>query len=262
MDHYSGGYTQSGGTPGSSSFNREDRSEASQALRPVTIAQLLRAEQTHTDSNWTLEGHELGQVTVVARCTKASQQATNWVFALDDGTSSLEARKWNNNPDDNWDHIQPDDYVRVSGNLKVFGGNSKRFLNASYVRKIEDTMYEPQFHILEVIYVHRCLTEGEPGSGGVKAERPNVSGTSAYSGAARSTGGPDKYAQLPEMQKRIVKFMLEAEPSDDGISVSEIVSGLRTGGHTADAISSALDSLLDEGHVYTTLDDAHFQLSD
>jgi replication factor A2 len=84
------------------------------------------------------------------------------------------------------------------------------------------------------------------------------------------------------MQKRIVKFMLEAEPSDDGISVSEIVSGLRTGGHTADAIrydlisflfllyecdmnvflSSALDSLLDEGHVYTTLDDAHFQLSD
>jgi hypothetical protein len=57
--------------------------------------------------------------------------------------------------------LRPDDYVRVSGNLKVFGGNSKRFLNASYVRKIEDTMYEPQFHILEVIYVHRCLTEGE-----------------------------------------------------------------------------------------------------
>lgn len=38
------------------------RSETSHSLRPVTIAQLVRATQPHADAEWTIEGAEVGQV--------------------------------------------------------------------------------------------------------------------------------------------------------------------------------------------------------
>ncbi len=38
------------------------RSETSHSLRPVTVAQLVRATQPHADAEWTIEGSEVGQV--------------------------------------------------------------------------------------------------------------------------------------------------------------------------------------------------------
>ena len=38
------------------------RSETSHSLRPVTVAQLVRATQPHADAEWTIDGSEVGQV--------------------------------------------------------------------------------------------------------------------------------------------------------------------------------------------------------
>lgn len=49
------------------------------------------------------------------------------------------------------------DFVRVSGQLKVFG--HKRYINATHVRKIVD-FHEVYYHLLEVMAVTRTLEVG------------------------------------------------------------------------------------------------------
>jgi replication factor A2 len=48
-----------------SEVNQTKRSETSHSLRPVTIAQLMKATQPHADAEWTIEGSEIGQVSKV-----------------------------------------------------------------------------------------------------------------------------------------------------------------------------------------------------
>jgi len=47
-----------------------------------------------SDSEWKVEEHEIGQVTVVGQVLSVNVQATNTVYVLDDGTGRIEARNW------------------------------------------------------------------------------------------------------------------------------------------------------------------------
>ena len=86
----------------------------------------------------------------------------------------------------------------------------------------------------------------------------------------------EPYAHLPAIQRRIVEFMMNQSQQNEGIHVGAIARHIGGEAHAIRYVSwilspvgrtlnlvcsEALDRLMDEGHVYTTIDDSHFALS-
>lgn len=88
----------------------------------------------------------------------------------------------------------------------------------------------------------------------------------------------DQYSNLPALQRDIVRFILSQPPQDEGVHVAVIAKAIGASGEDARKIrfvlfccsvyisinhrsSDALDKLMDDGHVFTTIDDSHFNVS-
>ncbi|CAA7271641.1 unnamed protein product [Cyclocybe aegerita] len=257
-----GGYLQ-GGSPFSQSGSPGGvrRTEISNSLRPFTIAQLNKATQAHTDAEWRVDDVEVGQVTVVAQVVTINRQATNCVYLIDDGTGQIEARHWVDSNEDEgskWGGIQEQRYVRVTGGLKAFG--KKRYINTIHIRDVKDP-HEIYFHTLETITVSLIHERGPPNQNAQQKADGSGSSMNAYSAQAASGGLSDQFAHLPPLQRAILKFIIDQPPRDEGIHVALIAKAIGASPEDANKIGAALDKLMDEGHVYTTIDDSHFNVS-
>ncbi|THU87265.1 replication protein A subunit RPA32, partial [Dendrothele bispora CBS 962.96] len=253
-----------GGSPGGGSI---ERTELSHSIRPLTAAQFWKATQSHTDAEWQVDGIEIGQVTIVGQVVTINRQATNCQYSIEDGTASIEARHWmETNSDDNakWGHIEENTYVRVTGNLKAF--SNRRYINAISIRPIDDP-HELYFHLLECIYVTMMLKHGSPtglGDNAQAGQNANMnSSVSAYTAqpSGRSDANPE-YARLPPLQRQIIEIILQRpERHDEGVHITTIVKALDGPKAEANNISDAIDHLMDAGHIFTTSDDQHYQVS-
>ncbi|KAG6336409.1 hypothetical protein ID866_2682 [Astraeus odoratus] len=263
-DHYGGGYMTGGspygggGSPGG--FGR--KSEISHSLRPLTIHQVLTASQAHPDADWMLDDTEIGQVTIVAHISSVQSQATNSQYILDDGSGRIEARRWvDSSVEDNSERlgIVEGAYVRVSGSLKMFG--DKKYINASHIRPIKSP-HEIYFHILEAMTATLMWERGPPPRPGQNAQdivpKAHQSAASAYSAQSHHIADNDQFAYLPKLHHSIITFMQSQPPSDAGVHVSAIA---RAVGGDAVSISDALDKLLDEGLVFSTIDESHYKVA-
>ncbi|KAF8077881.1 replication protein A subunit RPA32 [Lyophyllum atratum] len=257
-DYGGGGGFLQGGSPysaaGSPGGGRNK--EASHSLRPLTVAQVLKATQAHADAEWTIDDSEIGQVTLVGQVVTIQSQTTNCVYWMDDGTGRIEARHWVDSTSEEdsgkWGGIEETMFVRVTGTLKTFG--SKRYINATHIRVATDP-HEVYFHILEAIAVTLMVDRGA--SSGASA--PGVA-VSAYTSHQPASNAPDQYSHLPALQQKIVRFISTQPRSEEGVHVSSIARATGSAGD-AEKISDALDKLMDEGLVYSTIDDSHFNLS-
>ncbi|KAF9562546.1 replication protein A subunit RPA32 [Agrocybe pediades] len=256
-----------GGSPFSASGSPGGmrRTEISNSLRPFTVAQLVRATQAHTDAEWRVDDVEIGQTTIVGQVVSIQKQTTNCVYTIDDGTGVIEARQWldasNEDEAKKWEDIQEQQYVRVTGGLKSFG--KKRYVNATHIRGIKDS-HEIYFHILEAIAVSLILERGAPSSAGaaaLKKTEATTGGMSAYSAQNANSTRHDQYAHLTELQQAIIHFILDQPPREEGIHVAQIAKAIGANADDARKIGNALDALMDEGHVFTTIDDSHFSVS-
>ncbi|PPQ73019.1 hypothetical protein CVT26_014667 [Gymnopilus dilepis] len=262
-----GGYLQ-GGSPFSASGSPGGmrKTEISNSLRPFTILQLNQATQAHTDAEWRVDDVEIGQVTVVGQVVSVQKQTTNSVYSIDDGTGRIEARQWiDSSSDDDSSKtgaIEEQQYVRVTGGLKSFG--KKRYINATHIRPIKEP-HEVYFHILETIAVTLILERGPPNNPNVASPNKMVQNTgtniSAYSGQSAQPAIQDQYSHLPALQRDIVRFIQNQPHEDEGVHVAVIAKAIGASGEDARKISDALDKLMDEGLVFTTIDDSHFSVS-
>ncbi|EDR14860.1 uncharacterized protein LACBIDRAFT_244225, partial [Laccaria bicolor S238N-H82] len=223
------------------------------SLRPLTIAQLNKATQAHTDAEWQVDGMEIGQVTIVGHVSSIQAQTTNCVYVIDDGTGRIEARHWSvffpRLPFQSINEVREKTYVRVTGGLKTFG--SKRYINTTHVRPSKDP-HEVYFHILEAITVTLTLERGPVSPRGADSTMANYTNLSAPIG--------DEYSHRPKLEQDICRFIAEQPANDAGIHVAAIARAVGGGGD-AHRISDALDKLMDDGLVFTTIDDSHFNLS-
>ncbi|THG98963.1 hypothetical protein EW026_g3304 [Hermanssonia centrifuga] len=260
-----GGYLASPvGSTGGSPGGAPRRTGASHSLRPVTIKQLIGATQAHADAEWHIDDMEVGQVTVVAVAVSINAQTTNSVYWLDDGTGRIEARHWVDMSSGEGDSekfgIKENTYIRVMGSLKSFG--NKRYINATHLRPVEDR-HEIFFHGLDCMTATLTLEKGpppRPGQPQTAAAAARTPGTSAYTAQSHGASANDQFSHLPAIQRNIVNFIL-AQPMDvrdNGVHVAAIARAI---GGDAQSISGALDKLMDEGHVYTTIDESHFNVS-
>ena len=71
-------------------------------------------------------------------------------------------------------------------------------------------------------------------------------------------GANDPYAHLPTLQKGIIHYILRQPHRHDGVHVQDIAKAVHG---DATSISAALELLMDEGHVFTTRDESHFDVS-
>ena len=66
-----------------------------QSLIPTTIKQLKNAPGASAgEASFTIDGHDLYQVTIVGLITQAEEQATNLQYTIDDGTGTIMIKMW------------------------------------------------------------------------------------------------------------------------------------------------------------------------
>ncbi|KAJ7285762.1 hypothetical protein C8J57DRAFT_1168452 [Mycena rebaudengoi] len=239
------------------------KSAASQSLRPVTIAQIRKAVQMHSEAEWTVDDTPIGQITVVGEIYLHKVFTTNRTFGIDDGTGRMEAKMWIDTADDKrndtWRGLDVTDspnardehmYVRVTGSIKTHNG--KRHIVASNIRVVKDPN-EVYFHILEVISVNIVLQKGMPTGAG--QEQGTARTDSAYAVQTRPANAASLFSPLAD---QIVQYLTSLPPNSDGFFVGDIARALNA---NPTDLSDTVDRLIDEGHVFTTVDDSHIQLA-
>lgn len=190
---------------------------ARNTLRPVTIAQIRSAQQSHADADFKIDGVDVGQLTFVAVVRNISRNATNVSFNVEDGTGSIDVRQWlDSNSDDTGkaSEIASNQYVRVLGTIKSFQG--KKSISSGHMRVVPD-YNEVLFHKLEAVWVHLQLTgAGGAGAGATMNANTNVDMDS-------NGGGGDFSAITSPVQRKIAQAIsMLAGPDSEGITAKEV----------------------------------------
>ncbi|KAI8913897.1 replication protein A, subunit RPA32 [Powellomyces hirtus] len=255
-----GGFFSPGGISASqeSPSARGRGTSTNQSLRPVTIKMLLEAKQLVPDSPFVIDENELSLCTLIGQIKSINQQSTNITYILHDSTGSIEVKKWIQSDETDYDAAQRDSchvgsYVRIFGHLRVF--QNKRSLLIFNIRPIAGAD-EISFHLLEVMYVHRMLIKGMDNSGGAHAPMDQNSVYAAGNG--NGVGGAEMAVndKLPPLHQQVLNFAKQYTHLDEGAAKSDIVQRLR--GQASEAtIRDAVQDLLNDGMMYTTVDEDH-----
>ncbi|KAI1103113.1 replication protein A, subunit RPA32 [Jackrogersella minutella] len=246
-----------GGSQGGSTKHPSDES-----LRPVTIKQIIDAEQAFgSDGTFRIDGVDITQVTFVGMVRQISPQTTNITYRLDDGTGVVEVKQWLD-PDKQESEsasraaFQEEQYVRVWGRLKSFG--NKRHVGAHVIKPVTD-FNEVNYHLLEASYVHIFFTVGGGLSGGAAggAVGGGGDGNAAEDDSMFVENNDAAFLRTASARAKKMYQYLNQSKSNEGTNIHTIA---RDTGLTIQDAMTAAEELLNNGKVYTTLDDETFAL--
>jgi len=256
-----GGFMSGAGGYSNDSPSTGAKKAANNSLRPVTIRQILDADQPHADADFCLDGVDLGQLSFVAIVRNVSRNATNVSYSVEDGTGTIEVRQWLDSQSDDSEktsEISQNTYVRILGTVKSF--QSKRSISVGHIRPVTD-FNEVFFHKLEAAYVHLQLTRGGPGGA---APKSNANSASDYSFAAGGGGGGNdsSFADLSNpLQRKIMEALsaLLPDAGEDGVHVGQIKRRVTQGAsnYSDQQITDAIDELQNEGYLYQSANEDH-----
>ncbi|RKP27672.1 hypothetical protein SYNPS1DRAFT_8759, partial [Syncephalis pseudoplumigaleata] len=156
-----GGFlTSPGGDMSGSQSGFAEKVRESQSIRPLTIRQVLAAEASkQADGSFSIDGHPISLITLVALLRNRDRQSSFYSFLLDDATGSVDAQLWANDadPDDGDKDAQVNEipYVRIYGQIRVFNGTSR--VTVIRIQPVTDRN-EITMHMLEAVYAHLFFT--------------------------------------------------------------------------------------------------------
>jgi len=224
-------------------------------VRPVTIKQMIEAQQPHPDSEFKIDGSEVTQLSFIGQIHKIESQATNHTYTLDDGTGVIEAKQWIDVEREAAKTLPKEgEYVHVWGRLKAF--NNKRTIGVHTLRPVAD-FNEVSYNFLEATAVHLYFVRGPPaGAGDVKNEggAQGMFVDSFGGGAAPQTNGGGKKlpASLSATAKKVFNLLQSSPQNNEGLHVNMIATQLNM---QPNDVFKAGDELLADGLIYTTVDD-------
>ncbi|CCT65129.1 related to single-stranded DNA binding protein 30K chain [Fusarium fujikuroi] len=250
----SGGFFAGGSQQGSQG-GTGGKSYQDESLRPVTIKQILDAEEAYAGADFKIDGSPVTQITFVGQIRKIQPQPTNITLNIDDGTGMIEVKKWIDvdKQDDADPGFEVESHVRIWGRLKSF--NNKRHVGAHVIRPVAD-FNEVNYHMLEAAYVHLYFTKGPlGGQGGANGDGDSMfvdGGGYNDNGGGNAGQAPTKLAGCSGLAKKMFNFMNDTPGGNEGVHLNVITNS--TGMSVRDALTAA-DELLGQGLVYTTVDD-------
>ncbi|CCA74860.1 related to RFA2-DNA replication factor A, 36 kDa subunit [Serendipita indica DSM 11827] len=268
-----GGYASQGSPHGAGTERKQ-----TQSLRPLSIRQVLLAEQgSHTETDYTLDGVTLSMISIVGQIINHTSQTTSDVYKINDGSAEIEARHWNDSKGTDSMDMESDEspllnkFVKITGTIRTF--QERRHINAIIVRALDDPM-EAYFHYTEAIAMAMLAKFGPPNGSGSSLGAPMTGGASAsdYSrqGTSRQTNEVDSmYAHLAVLDRGIIRFIKDNPPTSEGYHVRQIIKAVKplvneetskTGEDPADAFAAAIQRLIEEGLLFSTLDEHHYNL--
>ncbi|RKO92132.1 hypothetical protein BDK51DRAFT_28469 [Blyttiomyces helicus] len=260
-----GGGSQGAGSPS----DRGKGGNKPQSLRPLTIKQFHGAKQSTPDQPFVVSDHELSQVSIIGRINSVQTLATHIIYVLDDGTGTVEVKKFLDASDDqDFEAAQRDEYhegtcVKVIGSVRAF---SNRMNIVVFNMRPVDSIDEVTFHMLDAIHTHLQLTRGP--LGGPPAAEPQATSSSRPS-TTYENSAYQQYQQhesratdgFTNIQRQIVEFARRFSHTAEGAYIPEAVHALRAHGSEKE-IRDAINWLQEEGNLYAVADDDHFKTTD
>ncbi|GJQ10096.1 hypothetical protein GpartN1_g4854.t1 [Galdieria partita] len=232
--------------------------DRNQALQPVSLIQLVRATQEHPDDAFRVNNTPLRNVTFVGYIVKFDELSTNLCYQIEDGTATMEVRLYMlDNDSEHQAHkreaLQPGVWVRAFGSLREFNG--ERSVKAYHIQPVED-MNEILFHRLQVIQVYLQQTHGTANKSNQALNSSNANGIPTEQFEPFTDNMND--CSFSPIQQSVLSTIRHISRDYRGTSAEEIVANLKQQFAPKD-IHEAIHFLMDEGHIYTTIDENHYQ---
>ncbi|KAL7531603.1 hypothetical protein ACHAWF_003839 [Thalassiosira exigua] len=241
---------------------------------PITIAMARGASVVDSGCNRALkdalkDGRPLRTVTLVA-AVRSCEVSSNDEFVIDveDGTGSMQAEvRFNEGGQSAQERMlsevcKEQTYVRIIGQLEDFGG--QRRILATDVRSLSSGN-ELTDHFLDVKQSYDKHQE-------TQRQDPTMRGVGIAAGSTRlNNGSPGRNILMPSRMlpiglffERLHAAVMEilqnnGADSDSGVSVEDIVRNVSPLGFSAGEVRHAMIHLSNEGHIYSTIDEDHYQ---
>ncbi|PQQ01703.1 replication protein A 32 kDa subunit B-like isoform X1 [Prunus yedoensis var. nudiflora] len=234
------------------SFNTSKNRDV-QTLLPLTVKQIKDAfVSANEKSEFVIDGVDVNNVTLVGMVRDKVGRITDVAFILDDGTGRLNCNKWFDEAIDanEMERILDGMYVRVHGRLKSFQG--KKTLNVFSIRPVND-YNEIASHFIECIYVHVYNSRLQKAhvDVGVTTQPHMTIPTNQFSG---------QYSFDGQSSTEVKVLEILSQPSylarEEGAHLDDIARQLKI---PVNDLMLAVDNLVQEGKVYSTVDDFHFK---
>lgn len=219
----------------------------------------MGAVQQHKDDAFSVDGHELNQVSVVGTVKSVTKLSTNITLVISDNTGEVDVRQWLDSGDNQQDFHQGMS-IKVVGHVREF--QEKRSILAFKILVVADPQ-EAVYHNLLATYVHLYHRFGPlPEGGAAPAAEHHLGGggaSSAYQAPAAHGHAAGPSSGAAELQKAVMAYV-KSTTGSSGAAKGDIEKALK---HLAsvDAIDAAIDHLCMEGALYSTIDDSHYKSS-
>ncbi|XP_024019745.1 replication protein A 32 kDa subunit B [Morus notabilis] len=222
-----------------------------QALLPLTVKQINDAIMPGNEkSEFLIDGVDVNNVKLVGIICDRVGRVSDVTFMLDDGTGRIDCNKWFHEAVDanEMEGILDGMYVCAHGRLKSFQG--KRSLNVFSIRPVED-YNEIASHFIECIYVHVYNNRSRKLHGGANTQ-PQVTNPINQSFGQSNTDASKS------IEEKVLDFLHHPMclAREEGASIDYIINQLKI---PHDKITIAIENLVREGNVYSTVDDNHFK---
>ncbi len=252
---YGGGSSQA---DPSSAQGRTRKPYDEQTLIPATIRMVRRAHPDTAGGDGGLvlqDGRKVSMVKIVAAVRSVEDTSTNVVYTLEDGTGLIEARKW---LDDNecsalqelrQETLKEHIYLKIIGQVKEYEG--KVIIVANSIRPISSGN-ELSHHMLDVVYSAERYKRGDSIVAVTSSSAIQFSSQQVISGVGDSEN-PLKTAVLN-------LFKNHEDVSGSGLHKEVCINELN-GLYPEAEIRKMIESLSEEGHIYSTVSDDYFQFA-
>lgn len=274
-----GGFDSSGdtGTPsrGGSSDGKPRRNYDEQTLIPVTVKMITTAlgDPNGGDALSLKDGRPLHMVKLVAAVRSHEERSTNVFIDVEDGTGFTQIKVWINEGDEcsaitqlrqaaSTDHS----YIRIIGQVKEYDG--QRQIVANDVRPVSSGN-ELTYHLLEVAHSYEKSIKMQSenanavGGGGMfngignMANAPPQAGGMGVAVQGGSGGGMGGGSALNDAVVQAIQTM--GAENDSGVHMDRVAQQLSSQGFSEGDVKNAINHLSNEGHIYSTIDEYHFQ---
>lgn len=260
-----GGFDNNNASSPGGGDNRPRKAYDEQTLVPVTARMILNSADMAGDMLLE-DGRELHMVKLVGCVRDVSEASTCITYSIEDGSGLVEVKHWLDSSDTP-ESIQMRDetcqdnvYLRIIGKLKTFDG--KKSIVANSVRKVT-TPNELTHHFLEVVYSAERSKQKKTQQAG--------SSYTPYSVASNNEGvgfgkGPSTPGLVPMMERKeearnnIIHEFIKEEGAqiETGLDMATCVNAF-VGRYSEEEVRKAITSLTNEGLLYSTINEDHFQ---